>query len=84
MLERSVVALFRDCLRLAKHIGGTSPKGTALKQMVGEGFRRNAGLTDPTKIDAAREDAVRGLSNYLVMKAKVQAKKPRSDATTPR
>ena len=69
MLERSTVALFRDCLRLASHIGGDSPKGIALKQLVKDGFHKHKGETDPAKIGQLREDATRALSNYLVMKS---------------
>ena len=69
MLERSTVALFRDCLRLASHIGGDSPKGIALKQLVKDGFHKHKGETDPAKIEQLREDATRALSNYLVMKS---------------
>lgn len=69
MLERSTLHLFRDCLRLASHIGGTSPKGLALKKVVTEGFRKHKGETDPARIAELREDATRALSNYLVMKS---------------
>ena len=66
-LERTTVQLYRDCLRVAKHIGGDSAKGVQLRGVARSAFKRNAGETDPEKIKALRADAVRALSNYLVM-----------------
>ena len=75
MLERTTLQLFRDCLRTAHHIGGDSAKGRALKQVVKEGFRKHAGVTDAAEISKLKADAVRALSNYLVMKSLNKTKK---------
>ena len=75
MLERSTLQLFRDCLRLAAHVGGDSPKGVALKRMVTEGFRKHSDVTDAAEISKLKADAVRALSNYLVMKSLNKSKK---------
>jgi hypothetical protein len=75
MLERTTLQLFRDCLRTAHHIGGDSAKGRALKQVVKEGFRKNVGVTDAAEISKLKADAVRALSNYLVMKSLNKTKK---------
>ena len=75
MLERTTLQLFRDCLRTAHHIGGDSAKGRALKQVVKEGFRKHAGVTDAAEIAKLKADAVRALSNYLVMKSLNKSKK---------
>ena len=75
MLERTTLQLFRDCLRTAHHIGGDSAKGRALKQVVKEGFRKHAGVTDAAEISKLKADAVRALSNYLVMKSLNKSKK---------
>ena len=69
MLERTTLQLFRDCLRTAHHIGGDSAKGRALKQVVKDGFRKHIGVTDAAEIEKLKADAVRALSNYLVMKS---------------
>jgi len=67
-MERTTLQLYRDCLRLVKHIGGDSKKGHALRRIVQESFRKNANETDPKKIQVQKSDAIRALSNYLVMK----------------
>ena len=75
MLERTTLQLFRDCLRTAHHIGGDSAKGRALKQVVKDGFRKHASVTDSEEIAKLKADAVRALSNYLVMKSLNKTKK---------
>ena len=75
MLERTTLQLFRDCLRTAHHIGGDSAKGRALKQVVKDGFRKHIGVTDAAEISKLKADAVRALSNYLVMKSLNKSKK---------
>ena len=75
MLERTTLQLFRDCLRTAHHIGGDSAKGRALKQVVKDGFRKHIGVTDAAEISKLKEDAIRALSNYLVMKSLNKSKK---------
>ncbi|POM79750.1 mitochondrial protein [Phytophthora palmivora] len=59
--------LYRDCLRLAKHIGGNSKKGQAIKELVRREFEKGRSETDPEKIEALKANAVRGLSNYLML-----------------
>ena len=75
MLERTTLQLFRDCLRPAHHVGGDSAKGRALKQVVKDGFRKHASVTDSEEIAKLKADAVRALSNYLVMKSLNKTKK---------
>ena len=67
-MERTSVQLYRDCLRMVKHIGGNSSKGLALRKIVRVNFRKNIGERDERKIEALKADAIRALSNYLVMK----------------
>ncbi|CAH0513475.1 unnamed protein product [Peronospora belbahrii] len=64
---RTTIQLYRDTLRLAKHIGGNSKKGQAIKQLVRKEFEKGRSETDPEKIEALKANAVRGLSNYLVL-----------------
>ena len=67
-LSSSSLQLYRDCLRLVRHVapGATSAKAVALRQTVRNEFRKNAGQTDPDKITSLKANAVRALSNYLL------------------
>lgn len=67
-MERTTLALYRDCLRLANHLGGNSAKGQQLRKIAREAFRRNLNESDPKRIEKLRSDAMRALSNYLLMK----------------
>lgn len=58
--------LFRDCLRLVRHVAGDSPKGVGLRTMVRSEFRKHAAVADPHAVDALRASAVRALSNYML------------------
>ncbi|DAZ97218.1 TPA: hypothetical protein N0F65_003849 [Lagenidium giganteum] len=66
-MTRTSIQLYRDCLRLAKHIGGKSKKGIAIRTLVRREFEKGRDETDPEKIEALKANAVRGLSNYLVL-----------------
>ncbi|OQS03060.1 rab proteins geranylgeranyltransferase component A, partial [Thraustotheca clavata] len=55
------------CMRLAKHIGGNSRKGEAIRAMLRAEFRKSMHETDETVIENLKANAVRGLSNYLVL-----------------
>lgn len=67
MSNRTVLELYRDCLRLVRHIApGESPKAIKLRQTVRMQFKACAQEKDPTKIEAFKSDAVRALSNYMV------------------
>lgn len=68
MLERSTLALYRDCIRLANHIGGKSAKGQQLRAIAREAFKKHMHETDTRRIEVLRADATRALSNYLLMK----------------
>lgn len=45
-------------------------------------FRRNAELEDPKEIEAAKEAAVRGLSNYMIIEANRMAQEEASSKST--
>ncbi|KAG7397489.1 hypothetical protein PHYBOEH_000641 [Phytophthora boehmeriae] len=66
-VTRTTIQLYRDCMRLAKHIGGSSKKGLAIKQLVRREFEKGRHETDPEKIEALKANAIRGLSNYLML-----------------
>lgn len=69
VLNRSSKELYRDCLRLSKHIAGNSRKGDQIRKIVASEFRKNAKVTDEDTISSLKANAVRGLSNYLMMEA---------------
>jgi len=78
--------LYRDCLRLIKHMAGTtSPKAVQLRGIVAARFRANAHVTDPATLHSLRSSAERGLSNYLLFERakqdpKIAASAARLDA----
>jgi hypothetical protein len=68
----STLKLYRDCLRLVHHIapggtGSTSNKHVALKRSVTVQFKQRMHETDENAIERYKADAVRALSNYLLM-----------------
>ena len=81
IMERTAIQLYRDCLRLAHHIGGNSVKGKTLKAMVRTEFVKGSQETNPEKIDVLKGNAIRGLSNYMLMAN--AAKDPRFNQSVP-
>jgi hypothetical protein len=56
---KSSRALFRDCLRLIKHMAGlSSPKAASLRGIVAAQFRANAHVTDPAKLHSLKQGCV--------------------------
>ncbi len=68
-IVRSSPQLYRDCLRLIKHIAGRSKKGFSLQSIVRSEFIKNAKETDEIKIEQLKSNAVRGLANYLMIES---------------
>jgi hypothetical protein len=67
---RTTSQLYRDCLRLANHISGNgSKKSRNIKSIVRAEFRRNAAIKDTLQIDLLKSNAIRGLSNYLMIES---------------
>ena len=72
-INRTSLELYRDCLRLARHVApGYSPKAVALKQMVRSQFQANRHEKDASKIEKLKADAVRALSNYMLYQSAQQ------------
>eukprot|EP01031_Cornospumella_fuschlensis_P029810 gene29810-35991_t len=67
--SRSTPQLYRDCLRLVKHIAGRSQKGENIRRVLRHEFRKNATLDDPAKVEQLKSNAVRGLANYLMIES---------------
>ena len=65
-MERTSLQLYRDCLRLAKRVGGRSAKGAAIQAMVRAEFKKNRDERDPDMIAEQKASAMRALSNYLL------------------
>ena len=53
---KSSMQLYRDCLRLIKHMAGTtSPKAANLRSIVAAQFRAHAHETDPAKLHSLKQ-----------------------------
>jgi hypothetical protein len=67
---KTVPQLLRDCLRLINHVAGKgSIKGQKLRTIVAGEFRKNAKVTSEEDIIALKGNAVRALSNYLMLES---------------
>ena len=76
MTPSSILKLFRDCLRLVRHIApGQSPKGLALRTMVRSEFGKNKDVKDETQIEVLKAGAIRALSNYMLFESGGKDKK---------
>lgn len=57
-------------MRLVRHIApGNSPKRHSLRIMVRSSFELNRNETDIDKMEAAKANAVRALSNYMLLES---------------
>jgi hypothetical protein len=67
-VPRTSVQLYRDCLRLIRHVapGKSSSKAMALRTTVRTEFDRHRDLHDEERLEAAKANAVRALSNYML------------------
>jgi len=68
-ISRTSPQLYRDCLRLIDHIAGKSAKGRSLRALIGKEFKKSSGISDPQIIEGMKSNAIRGLSNYLMMES---------------
>ncbi len=66
---KTALHLYRDCLRLVKHVAGHSKKAINLRAIVGKEFRKNAAIKDPAVVEALKGNAVRALANFLMMES---------------
>ena len=67
--------LYRDCLRLVKHIAGKSKKADTIKFILSKEFRKHAQIVDEDVIATLKANAVRGLANYLMIEASSKDKR---------
>lgn len=68
-ISKTSAQLYRDCLRLIRHIAGKSRKGITLQKIVSGEFRKNANVSEPAVLEVLKSNAIRGLANYLMMEA---------------
>ena len=78
MSYRTAIELYRDLLRLVAHVApGVSPKNIALRSMIRTEFDKSRNLTpdkDQEKIESLKANAVRALSNYMLIQGGIQDK----------
>jgi len=80
MSHRTAIELYRDLLRLVAHVApGLSPKSIALRSMIRTEFDKSRDLSpnnpsDQEKIEALKANAVRALSNYMLIQGGIQDK----------
>lgn len=68
--------LYRDCLRLVKHIApGSSPKGVALRNTIRMEFWKNKDVQNEAQIETLKAGAIRALSNYMLFESGAKDKK---------
>ena len=66
-MNRTSLELYRDCLRLVRHIApGESPKALALRHTVRQQFQQHKNETNEATIESLKANAVRALSNYML------------------
>ena len=64
--------LYRHCLRLVNHVGGNSSKGKQLRKLVKNEFLRNKNETNEEKLNSLKNNAIRALTNYLMMESSMK------------
>lgn len=79
---KSTPQIFRDCLRLIKHISGKSKKSEAITRIVRSEFRKNAKIEDEQMVEKLKSNAIRGLSNYLMMESSAKDERFQKHATS--
>eukprot|EP01115_Flamella_aegyptia_P015551 TRINITY_DN96338_c0_g1_i1.p1 TRINITY_DN96338_c0_g1~~TRINITY_DN96338_c0_g1_i1.p1 ORF type:complete len:81 (+),score=4.43 TRINITY_DN96338_c0_g1_i1:99-341(+) len=67
---RSTLQLYKDCLRLAQHVGNINNNTKVLTNHVSDEFRKNMFETDPDRIEEQRGLAVKALTNFAFYTAK--------------
>ncbi|KAL7570880.1 hypothetical protein ACA910_018943 [Epithemia clementina (nom. ined.)] len=67
-IQRTVPQLYRDCLRLVRHVapGQTAGKALALRSMVRSEFRKPLGDNAQEVLESRKANAIRALSNYML------------------
>jgi len=69
LLSKTNRGLYRECLRMAKIISIDSGNYYTLRKHVKNQFMANQHLTDEKQIEACRQEAIHGITNYLLHRA---------------
>ncbi|OMJ74020.1 hypothetical protein SteCoe_27137 [Stentor coeruleus] len=72
MIERTMVHIYRDWMKMARIMGINDHKTNLIRQLLRMTWKNQKSETDQEKIEIFREDQIRGLSNYLVYKVKTE------------
>lgn len=64
--EIPTLKLYRDCMKLTFHIGGSSAKGEGMRAMIRTSFRAQLHVTDKKEISRLKMLAIVGLQNYVI------------------
>jgi len=72
IFERSVLAVYRDCLKTIRLITKDPKKINNIQKTVHIEFYKNKDVSDKVELEKLKENAVRFLSNYLVHSIKRQ------------
>eukprot|EP01015_Nassula_variabilis_P008004 TRINITY_DN1625_c0_g1_i5.p3 TRINITY_DN1625_c0_g1~~TRINITY_DN1625_c0_g1_i5.p3 ORF type:complete len:115 (+),score=33.17 TRINITY_DN1625_c0_g1_i5:64-408(+) len=70
LAKRTTKEIFRDCLKVVPFMLQEPNKIAVVRRMFIQEFRKNQHETDNEKIEELRQNAVRGLSNYLIFTVK--------------
>ena len=71
-LNKTTAQLYRDCLRLAHHIGSNSAKGRMIKAGIRRSFKANKDVKDHEEIEKLKGDAIRALANYVLAESSIK------------
>ncbi|EGG13745.1 hypothetical protein DFA_11506 [Cavenderia fasciculata] len=74
LIQKSVVHIYRDCIRLARYIGQMNGYTRHIPKHVAGIFREHKFETNPEKIEEYKVDATRFISNFMQHEAERLAK----------
>lgn len=80
-LNKSTVQIYRDCLRLAHHIGSNSAKGRAIKAGIRSSFKAHRGVEDPAEVERLKGTAIRALANYVLAESSLKDDRMKGSVT---
>lgn len=72
MRELTITKIYRDWLRVARLVGGNSAKGDNMRLMIRSEFKKNKFLTERNEIEEKKNQAIKGLSNYMILQEKLK------------
>lgn len=73
--NKRTLEIYRDCLRLIPKMVSEPKKVKAVRQLIKNEFYKNKNEKNEEKIQMLRFNAIRGISNYLLMVVKEEYQK---------